>query len=51
MTTTQAAFLLLLGLGFFFGIAFEEFYAQGGPARPGGAGIAWRIATQPLTPG
>jgi uncharacterized membrane protein (DUF4010 family) len=29
-------FLLLLGLGFFFGLAFEEFYAQGGQAQPGG---------------
>jgi uncharacterized membrane protein (DUF4010 family) len=31
-----AGFLLLLGLGFFFGLAFEEFHAQGGQARPGG---------------
>ncbi len=31
-----ASFLLLLGLGFFFGLAFEEFHAQGGEARPGG---------------
>lgn len=31
-----AGFLLLLGLGFFFGLAFEEFYAQAGQARPGG---------------
>jgi uncharacterized membrane protein (DUF4010 family) len=29
-------FLLLLGLGFFFGLAFEEFYAQAGQSRPGG---------------
>jgi uncharacterized membrane protein (DUF4010 family) len=29
-------FLLLLGLGFFFGLAFEEFHAQAGQARPGG---------------
>jgi uncharacterized membrane protein (DUF4010 family) len=37
MTTTPAAgFLLLLGLGFFFGLAFEEFYGQGRQARPGG---------------
>ena len=38
MTTTAPAtgFLLLLGLGFFFGLAFEEFNAQGGRARPGG---------------
>ena len=31
-----AGFLLLLGLGFFFGLAFEEFHAQGGQSRPGG---------------
>jgi uncharacterized membrane protein (DUF4010 family) len=31
-----AGFLLLLGLGFFFGLAFEEFHAQDGQARPGG---------------
>jgi len=39
MATTAspiAGFLLLLGLGFFFGLAFEEFHAQGGQARPGG---------------
>jgi uncharacterized membrane protein (DUF4010 family) len=38
MTTNApaAGFLLLLGLGFFFGLAFEEFNAQGGQARPGG---------------
>jgi uncharacterized membrane protein (DUF4010 family) len=30
-----AGFLLLLGLGLFFGLAFEEFHAQGA-ARPGG---------------
>src|ERR1700732_954686 len=37
MTTTPAAgFLLLLGLGFFFGLAFAELYGQGRPARPGG---------------
>jgi uncharacterized membrane protein (DUF4010 family) len=38
MTTTAvvANFLLLLGLGFFFGLAFEEFNTQGGQARPGG---------------
>ena len=29
-------FLLLLGLGFFFGLAFEEFFAKGGQVRPGG---------------
>jgi uncharacterized membrane protein (DUF4010 family) len=38
MTTNPpvANFLLLLGLGFFFGLAFEEFHAQGGQVRPGG---------------
>jgi uncharacterized membrane protein (DUF4010 family) len=39
MTTTlplAAGFLLLLGLAFFFGLAFEEFHAQGGQVRPGG---------------
>lgn len=29
-------FLLVLGLGFFFGLAFEEFYSRDGQARPGG---------------
>lgn len=29
-------FLLLLGLGFFFGLAFEEFHAQDSQPRPGG---------------
>jgi uncharacterized membrane protein (DUF4010 family) len=38
MTTGPAivSFLLLLGLGFFFGLAFEEFHARGGQVRPGG---------------
>ncbi|HUN98623.1 MAG TPA: DUF4010 domain-containing protein [Bradyrhizobium sp.] len=38
MTTEApaASFLLLLGLGFFFGLAFEEFNAQSQQARPGG---------------
>jgi uncharacterized membrane protein (DUF4010 family) len=31
-----AGFLLLLGLGFFFGLAFEEFNAQNRQVRPGG---------------
>jgi uncharacterized membrane protein (DUF4010 family) len=31
-----AKLLLSLGLGLFFGLAFEEFHAQGGSARPGG---------------
>jgi uncharacterized membrane protein (DUF4010 family) len=34
--TPVAGFLLLLGLGFFFGLAFEEFNAQSQQARPGG---------------
>lgn len=34
--TPAARFLLLLGLGFFFGLAFEEFYASAGQTRPGG---------------
>src|ERR1700680_4673791 len=36
ITAPVGGFLLLLGLGFFFGIAFEEFNAAGGHARPGG---------------
>src|SRR5580704_279467 len=36
ITAPIGGFLLLLGLGFFFGIAFEEFNAAGGRARPGG---------------
>ena len=38
MTISQpfVSFLLLLGLGFFFGLAFEEFHAQGSQVRPGG---------------
>ncbi|HXC28706.1 MAG TPA: hypothetical protein VNV38_12175, partial [Stellaceae bacterium] len=38
MTTNApiTGFLLLLGLGFFFGLAFEEFNAQGSQVRPGG---------------
>ena len=38
MTTNApvAGFLLLLGLGFFFGLAFEEFNAQSRQVRPGG---------------
>ncbi len=34
--TPVARFLLLLGLGFFFGLAFEEFHASTKQARPGG---------------
>lgn len=33
---SAANFALLLGLAFFFGLAFEELNAQGGPWRPGG---------------
>ncbi|HME22315.1 MAG TPA: DUF4010 domain-containing protein [Acetobacteraceae bacterium] len=38
MTSTPSIFslLLLLGLGFFFGVAFEEFYARANQKRPGG---------------
>jgi uncharacterized membrane protein (DUF4010 family) len=36
MNAPVAGFLLLLGLGFFFGLAFEEFNTQSGRARPGG---------------
>ncbi len=34
--TPIARFLLLLGLSFFFGLAFEEFHARGKQPRPGG---------------
>jgi len=62
MTLLQplASFLLLLGLGFFFGLAFEEFHAQGGQARPGGVrsfpllalsgGLLYRLDTTHLLP-
>ena len=62
MTTVSpiAGFLLLLGLGFFFGLAFEEFYAQGGQARPGGVrsfpllalsgALLYRLDTEHLLP-
>ena len=36
LDTTITRFLLLLGLGFFFGLAFEEFHARAKQARPGG---------------
>lgn len=55
-----AGFLLLLGLAFFFGLAFEEFHAQGGQARPGGVrtfpllalagGLLYRLDTAHLLP-
>jgi hypothetical protein len=62
MTTIPpiASFLLLLGLGFFFGLAFEEFHAQGGQVRPGGVrsfpllalagGLLYRLDTGRLLP-
>jgi uncharacterized membrane protein (DUF4010 family) len=62
MTTTVpiTGFLLLLGLGFFFGLAFEEFYARGGQARPGGVrsfpllalagGLLYRLDSTRLLP-
>jgi hypothetical protein len=62
MTTNApvAGFLLLLGLGFFFGLAFEEFNAQSRQARPGGVrsfpllalagGLLYRLDTGPLVP-
>ncbi len=61
-TSTQpiVGFLLLLGLGFFFGLAFEEFHAQGGQARPGGVrsfpllalsgGLLYRLDSEHLLP-
>jgi uncharacterized membrane protein (DUF4010 family) len=55
-----AGFLLLLGLAFFFGLAFEEFHALGGGARPGGVrtfpllalggGLLYRLDTTHLLP-
>jgi uncharacterized membrane protein (DUF4010 family) len=55
-----AGFLLMLGLGFFFGLAFEEFHAQAGQARPGGVrsfpllalagGLLYQLDTQHLLP-
>jgi uncharacterized membrane protein (DUF4010 family) len=55
-----AGFLLLLGLGFFFGLAFEEFHAQAEQSRPGGVrsfpllalagGLLYRLDTQHLLP-
>ncbi len=35
-TTPIVSLLLLLGLGFFFGLAYEEFYARLNQKRPGG---------------
>jgi uncharacterized membrane protein (DUF4010 family) len=55
-----AGFLLLLGLGFFFGLAFEEFNAQSGQSRPGGirsfpllalsGALLYRLDTERLLP-
>jgi uncharacterized membrane protein (DUF4010 family) len=62
MTTIPpiASFLLLLGLAFFFGLAFEEFHAQDGQVRPGGVrsfpllalagGLLYRLDTGHLLP-
>src|SRR5437588_10999751 len=51
---------LLLGLGFFFGLAFEEFYRKSGEQRPGGVrtfpllalagGVLYLLDTQRLLP-
>ena len=53
-------FALTLGLSFFFGLAFEEFYARGGESRPGGirtfpllaltGGALYRLDTARLLP-
>ena len=55
-----ASLLLLLGLGFFFGLAFEEFYARAHQKRPGGVrtfpllaligGLLYRLDTSNLVP-
>lgn len=55
-----ARFLLLLGLSFFFGLAFEEFHSHGKQARPGGirsfpllalaGGLLYRLDTRQLLP-
>ncbi len=53
-------FALLLGLSFFFGLAFEDFYARSGESRPGGirtfpllaltGGALYRLDTERLLP-
>jgi uncharacterized membrane protein (DUF4010 family) len=53
-------FALLLGLSFFFGLAFEDFYARSGESRPGGirtfpllaltGGALYRLDTEHLLP-
>src|ERR1044071_8010687 len=55
-----AGFLLLLSLGFFLGLAFEEFHAQAKQARPGGVrtfpllapsgGLLYRLEPSHLIP-
>lgn len=58
--TPIARFLLLLGLSFFFGLAFEEFHAHGKQPRPGGirsfpllaltGALLYRLDTRQLLP-
>ena len=58
--TPVARFLLLLGLSFFFGLAFEEFHSHGKQARPGGVrsfpllaltgALLYRLDTRQLLP-
>jgi len=58
--TPAARFALLLGLSFFFGLAFEEFHARGKQARPGGirsfpllaltGALLYRLDTRQLLP-
>jgi uncharacterized membrane protein (DUF4010 family) len=55
-----ADFFLVLALGFFFGLAFEDFYSRGGKERPGGVrsfpllalagALLYRIDTARLLP-
>ena len=57
---TVVGFALLLGLSLFFGLAFEEFHAQGGVTRPGGVrtfpllalggGVLYRLDPRGLLP-
>jgi uncharacterized membrane protein (DUF4010 family) len=58
--TPVARFLLLLGLSFFFGLAFEEFHSRSKQARPGGVrsfpllalagALLYRLDTRQLLP-
>ncbi len=58
--TPIARFLLLLGLSFFFGLAFEEFHAHSKQPRPGGirsfpllaliGALLYRLDTRQLLP-